>query len=52
MEFWVRYLALFRLFSAIDSFKWFWKRSSHRNTQLIAGVSQGSILDPTLPTIH
>ena len=35
MEFQMRYLALFRLFSVIDSFKWFWMESLHKNTQLI-----------------
>ena len=34
MEFQVRYLALFLLFSVIDSFKWFWMESLHKNIQL------------------
>ena len=35
MEFQVRYLALFLLFSVIDSFEWFWMESLHKNIQLM-----------------
>ena len=35
MEFQVRYLALFLLFSVIDNFKWFWMESLHKNIQLM-----------------
>ena len=35
MEFRVRYLALFLLFSVIDNFKWFWMESLHKNIQLM-----------------
>ena len=35
MEFQVRYVVLFLLFSAIDDFTWFWMRSLHENIQLI-----------------
>ena len=35
MEFEVRYLALFFLFSVIDSFRWFWIGSLHKNIQLM-----------------
>ena len=35
MEFPVRYLALFLLFSVIDHFKWFWLGSLHKNIQLM-----------------
>ena len=35
MEFQVRYLALFPLFSVIEGFEWFWKESLHKNIQLI-----------------
>ena len=31
MEFQIRYLALFLLFSVIDSFRWFWMGSLHKN---------------------
>ena len=41
MEFQVRYLALFFLFSVIDGFKWFWMESVH-----------GSILGPTLFLVY
>ena len=34
MEFQVRYLALFLLFSVAESFKWFWMESLHKNIQL------------------
>ena len=35
MEFQVRYLALFVLFSIIDGFEWFWMESLHKNIQLM-----------------
>ena len=35
MEFQVRYLALFLLFSVVDSFEWFWMGSLYKNIQLI-----------------
>ena len=35
MEFKVKYLALFLLFSMIDSFEWFWMGSLHKNIQLM-----------------
>ena len=35
MEFHVRYLALFLLFSVIDNFEWFWMESLHKNVQLM-----------------
>ena len=35
MEFQVRCLALFCLFSVIDSFKWFWMGRFHKNIQLM-----------------
>ena len=35
MEFQVRYLALFLLFSVIDKFEWFWMESLHKNIQLM-----------------
>ena len=35
MEFQARYLALFLLFSVIDSFEWFWMESLHKNIQLM-----------------
>ena len=35
MEFEVRYLALFLLFSVIDSFKWFWMENILKNIQLM-----------------
>ena len=35
MEFQVRYLVLFLLFSAINGFKWFWMESLHKNIQLM-----------------
>ena len=46
MEFQVRSLALFLLFSVIDGFEWFWMESLHKNIQL--RVPQESILDPAL----
>ena len=35
MEFQVRYLALFLLFSVIDDFEWFWMESLRKNIQLM-----------------
>ena len=35
MEFQVRYLILFLIFSVIDSFEWFWMESLHKNIQLM-----------------
>ena len=35
MEFQVRYLCLFLLFSVIDDLKWFWIESLHKNIQLM-----------------
>ena len=35
MEFPVKYLALFLLFSVIDGFDWFWVKSLHKNIQLM-----------------
>ena len=35
MEFWVRYLTLFCLFSIVESSQWFWMASFHKNIQLI-----------------
>ena len=34
MEFQVRYLDIFCHFSVIDTFRWFWKGSLHKNTEL------------------
>ena len=44
MEFQVRYLALFLLFSVIDSFKWFWMESPHKNIQLMLEFLKGPFL--------
>ena len=35
MEFQVKYLALFLLYSVIDGFEWFWMRSLHKKFQLM-----------------
>ena len=35
MEFQVRYLVLFLLYSVIDGFEWFWMGSLHKNIQLM-----------------
>ena len=48
IEFQVRYLPLFLLFSVIDGFKWFWMESLSQECPGNAGVPQGSILGPTV----
>ena len=44
MEFQIRYLALFFLFSAIDGFKSFWMGSLHKNIKLILEFLKVSFL--------
>ena len=44
MEFQVRYLALFLLFSVIDGFEWFWMESLHKNIQLMLEFLKASFL--------
>ena len=48
LEFQVRCLILYLLFSVIDGFKWFWMGSLHKNMQLMMEAPQGSIVGPTL----
>ena len=53
MKFQVRYLALFIPFSVIDSFKWFWIESLHKNIQLMLEFLKAPFLvDSTFPAIH
>ena len=44
MEFQVRHLALFLLFSVIDGFEWFWMESLHKNIQLMLEFLKGPFL--------
>ena len=44
MEFQARYLALLLLFSAINSFKWFWMENLHKNIQLMQDFLKGPFL--------
>ena len=44
MEFQVRYLAIFLLFSVIDGFEWFWMDSLHKNIQLMLEFLKGPFL--------
>ena len=44
IEFQVRYLALFLLFSVIDNFEWFWMESPHKNIQLMLDFLKGPFL--------
>ena len=44
MEFQLRYLALFRLFSLINAFKWLWMASLHKNIQLMLEFLEGPFL--------
>ena len=49
MEFQIRYLALFFLFSVINGFGWFWMNMmSSQGCPVDAVVPQGSIIGPTL----
>ena len=52
MEFQVRYLVLFLLFSVIDNFEWFWMESLRNEYSFNVGVLQGSILGPILFVLH
>ena len=53
MEFQVRYLALFFLFSVINGFGWFWTdMMSSQGYPVDAVVPQGSIIDPTLFLVY
>ena len=47
MEFHIRYLDLFLLFSVIDCFGWFWMGSQHKNIQLMLEFLKA--FGPTLP---
>ena len=51
MEFQVRYLALFFLFSVIDWFEWFWMESLHKNIQLMLGFLKAHSWSQAFPTI-
>ena len=44
MEFQVKYLALFLLFSVISSFTWFWMGNLHKNIQLMLEFLEGPFL--------
>ena len=44
MEFQVRYLALFLVFSVIDGFNWFWMGSLHYNIQLMLELVKALLL--------
>ena len=44
MEFQVRYMTLFLLFSVIDGFEWFWMESPHNNIQLMLECLKGPFL--------
>ena len=52
MEFHVRYLALFLVFSLIDDFEWFWMESLHKNIQLMLGFLKAHSWSQAFPTIH
>ena len=44
MEFLVRYLVLFLLFSVVGGFGWFWKGNLNRNIQLMLEFLKGPLL--------
>ena len=51
MEFQVRYLPLFLLFSVIDDFEWFWMKHFHKNNQLMLSFARLYSWSYTFPTI-
>ena len=52
LEFWVRCLALFRLFLLMESFEWFWVGSLHKNIKLMLEFPKTLFLVLQLLTIH
>ena len=44
LEFHVRHLAFFLLFSVIDNFEWFWMVRLHKNVQLMLEILKGPFL--------
>ena len=52
VEFQVRYLTLLLLFSVIDSFRWFWIGSLHKNIQLMLEVLKAAFGSYVFSTIH
>ena len=44
MEFDVKYLTLFLLFSVTDGFKWFWMAIFHKNIQLMLEILKAQFL--------
>ena len=52
MEFQVRYLDLFLLFSIIDGFSWFWMGILHKDIQLMVEISRVHFWSHTFLTIH
>ena len=44
MEFQVRYVVLFLLFSVIDDFEWLWMGSLHKNNQFMLEFPKGPFL--------
>ena len=52
MEFQVRYLALFLLFSVMDDFEWFWMESLNKNTQLIQEFLHSCSFVPPFLLLH
>ena len=52
MEYQVRYLALFILFSIIGGFEWFWMESLHKNIQLMMDFLKAPFWCYTFPAIR
>ena len=52
MEFQIKYLVLFLLFSVIGGFRWFWMRSAYKNIQLMLEFLKGLSWFYTFNTIH
>ena len=52
IEFWVRYLSLFHLFSVIDNFVWLWMGSIGKNTQLMLEFFKVPYYAYTFPTLQ
>ena len=52
MEFQIRYLVIFLLFSAINDFMWFWMGSHYKNIQLMMEFLKALFFGPALSLLY